>query len=133
MIIAGITSKIKSVGKSLLLFIAHRDTLLAIILFGVATASFVIGLKSAKDIPSGPKIIFTKVDIPQKIDNKIEGDAGEQSQEEVTDIFASRNGTKYYYAWCSSASRIKPYNRVYYSTKEEAIASGKTIASNCRE
>lgn len=44
---------------------------------------------------------------------------------------ASKSGTKYYPAACSAASRIKQENRVYFVSKEEAVAAGYGPASNC--
>lgn len=45
---------------------------------------------------------------------------------------ASRNGKKYYYAWCDSAQKIKESNRVLFSTKEEAEKAGYEPAANCK-
>lgn len=45
---------------------------------------------------------------------------------------ASKNGKKYYYVWCDSASRIKEGNRIWFSTKEEAQAAGYEPAANCK-
>lgn len=45
---------------------------------------------------------------------------------------ASKNGKKYYYAWCDSASRIKKENKVWFSTKEEAKTAGYEPAANCK-
>ncbi len=44
---------------------------------------------------------------------------------------ASKNGTKYYLAICSGANRIKPENKVYFTSVEEAKAHGLTPAANC--
>ena len=44
---------------------------------------------------------------------------------------ASKNGSKYYLATCSSASRIKQENRVYFVSKDEAAAAGYGPAANC--
>lgn len=44
---------------------------------------------------------------------------------------ASRNGTKFYPAGCKSADRIKTENRVYFSTKDEAIRAGLEEATSC--
>ena len=63
MIIAGIVRKIKLISKKLLLFMGSRDTLLAIILLGVAVISFYLGSKSNGQKYSGPKIVFNKVSI----------------------------------------------------------------------
>lgn len=45
---------------------------------------------------------------------------------------ASKNGKKYYYAWCDSAQKIKESNRVWFSTKEEAEKAGYEPAANCK-
>ena len=45
---------------------------------------------------------------------------------------ASRNGKKYYYAWCDSSQKIKESNKVWFSTKEEAEKSGYQPAENCK-
>lgn len=45
---------------------------------------------------------------------------------------ASKNGKKYYYAWCESAKIIKEQNRVWFSTKEEAEKAGYEPAANCK-
>jgi hypothetical protein len=44
---------------------------------------------------------------------------------------ASKNGSKYYLATCSSASRIKQENRVYFASRDEAVAAGYGPAANC--
>lgn len=44
---------------------------------------------------------------------------------------ASKNGTKYYPIGCKSAARIKPENRVYFNTTEEAEDSGLEKSSTC--
>ena len=45
---------------------------------------------------------------------------------------ASRNGKKYYYAWCESAKTIKEQNRVWFSTQAEAEKAGYQPAANCK-
>ena len=45
---------------------------------------------------------------------------------------ASRNGKKYYYAWCESANVIKEHNRVWFSTQAEAEKAGYQPAANCK-
>ncbi len=44
---------------------------------------------------------------------------------------ASKSGTKYYPIGCKSANRIKPENRVYFNTVDEAEEEGLTLASGC--
>jgi hypothetical protein len=45
---------------------------------------------------------------------------------------ASKNGTKYYLATCSGAKRIKNENKVWFASVEDAKASGRTAATNCK-
>ena len=45
---------------------------------------------------------------------------------------ASRNGKKYYYAWCESANVIKEQTRVWFSTQAEAEKAGYQPAANCK-
>ena len=45
---------------------------------------------------------------------------------------ASRNGKKYYYAWCESANVIKEQNRIWFSTQAEAEKAGYQPAANCK-
>lgn len=47
------------------------------------------------------------------------------------DIVVSKNGTRFYYIWCSGANRIKIENRRYFASPEEAQKEGYKPASNC--
>lgn len=49
-----------------------------------------------------------------------------------TTYVGSKNGTKFHLPWCPGASHIKEENRIYFSSKAEALASGYTPASNCK-
>lgn len=44
---------------------------------------------------------------------------------------ASKNGKLYYSASCSGVKRIKSENRVWFSTKEEAMSAGYQPSSSC--
>lgn len=46
-------------------------------------------------------------------------------------VLASRNGTTYYYPWCSGTKRIKDENKIWFSTKEDAEKAGLKLAGNC--
>src|SRR3989344_1950471 len=45
---------------------------------------------------------------------------------------ASKNGKKYYYAWCESANVIKEQNRIWFATQAEAEKAGYQPAANCK-
>ncbi len=51
---------------------------------------------------------------------------------EETRLVGSKNGTKYYYPWCSGVSRIAEANRIYFPTKSDAEAQGYTPSSTCK-
>ena len=75
-------------------------------------------------------------------DTKIEEIKSEQSTTKPVDntastvatgkIVASKNGKRYYYPNCGGINRIKPENRIYFDTKEQAEAKGLTLASGCK-
>lgn len=48
-----------------------------------------------------------------------------------TNIIASKNGSKYYFANCTGVNRIKEENRVYFLDEKEAIEAGYELAKNC--
>jgi len=47
------------------------------------------------------------------------------------EVYASKNGTKYYYAHCSGLKRILDANRITFTSKEEAESAGFSLASGC--
>jgi len=48
-------------------------------------------------------------------------------------IYASKNGSKYYFANCSGLGRIKAENLVGFNTEKEAQERGYEIALNCNK
>lgn len=46
-------------------------------------------------------------------------------------FIASKTGTKYYPADCGGVSRIKPENRIYFATEQDAQAKGYTRTNTC--
>lgn len=46
-------------------------------------------------------------------------------------LVGSKNGSKYYYLWCSGVSRIKEENLIYFDSPEDAIKKGYSRAKNC--
>jgi hypothetical protein len=136
MSISDIRNKIKHILKNIVIFMARTDTLLAIVIFSTAISSFYLGVLSGSTDQKTSKIVFNQVQA-QDFDKSASGkEVGIQTEEYSGQnsfaIFASRNGTKYYYTWCKSGNRIKAANRVYYDTKEQAEATGKTLASGCQ-
>ncbi len=48
-------------------------------------------------------------------------------------IVASRQGKRYYYAWCEGAGRLAPKNLVEFCGPEAAEGAGFTLAKGCGE
>jgi hypothetical protein len=85
--------------------------------------SYSLGSLSMLDKHREPvKITYTEPEIVQ-----IEEDEGEGGKS----LVASKNGTKFYYIWCSGVARIKDENKVYFNTKNEALNKGFSPAKNC--
>ena len=49
-----------------------------------------------------------------------------------SNIIASKNGTKYYFSYCSGVGRIQDQNKVYFTSEQEALDAGYTKASGCQ-
>ncbi|MBX4216090.1 hypothetical protein KW797_04020 [Candidatus Parcubacteria bacterium] len=48
-------------------------------------------------------------------------------------VYASKNGTKYYFQGCSGLDRIKKENLISFKSEEEAKRAGLTLASGCAQ
>ncbi len=79
--------------------------------------------------------VFSRFNVPKE--DKIEIRPEEVAKKENTEktdsqtIVASKNGKKYYFTWCSGASRISSKNRVYFNSTAEARARGLTADTHC--
>ncbi|MDO8604853.1 MAG: hypothetical protein Q7K40_05690 [bacterium] len=47
-------------------------------------------------------------------------------------LVGSKNGTKYYYPWCSGVSKISPANLIHFVSKSEAESRGYTASATCK-
>lgn len=47
-------------------------------------------------------------------------------------VFRSKTGKIYYFTSCNSGNRVKPENRIWYNSSEEAEKAGYTLASSCQ-
>lgn len=68
--------------------------------------------------------------VPQKALN-MEMESDSLKRKASRSIVASRNGTKYYFRWCSGVSRIKEENKVWFETTKEAEDRGYEPSKNC--
>lgn len=138
MTIAGIWAKIKqTLGR------VPQEALIAAIVVLSSTASFGLGLLTARDMGfgEGDQIWIEDVSAPGALPAAA-AQAPDSMPEEVEAVaadipaggqyVASRNGTRYYFPWCSGAKQIKEENKVWFTTKEDAEAKGYTPAKNCK-
>ena len=62
-----------------------------------------------------------------------EADSFSQSNSgEKVSIFASKNGKTYTFSWCQGANKIKEENKVFFSSEEEAVKSGRRLSKLCK-
>ena len=109
-------------GGSKELYLAAVIVLVAIISFGLGRLSKIREEKTPITIEN------TKIGESKSL-STFDVDSGIKTDK----IFvASRNGKKYYYAWCESANVIKEQNRVWFSTQAEAEKAGYQPAANCK-
>lgn len=110
-----------------------KDILVVVIIILVGLGSFELGRLSKENANSGIKIEY-----PDQIDylpgNAIESVNFTKTYTPSTDktFFASNRGSKYYSLGCSGGRTIKPENRIYFETKEEAEKAGYELSSSCR-
>ena len=104
------------------LYLAAIIILVAVISFGLGRLSKIREEKTPITIENA-EIGESKPLSTSNVDSGIKADK----------IFvASRNGKKYYYAWCESANVIKEQNRIWFSTQAEAEKAGYQPATNCK-
>jgi hypothetical protein len=103
------------------------DVYLILVITLVGIASFGLGrLSVAKEAREHIRIEGA----PQAATIEL-GSVKETPATQTGSYVASRNGTKYHFPWCASASRILEENKVWFTTKEEAERAGYTPAANC--
>ena len=108
------------------LYLAAIIILVAVISFGLGRLSKIREEKTPITIENVKENVETSESKPlltSNVDNEIKTDK----------IFvASKNGKKYYYAWCESANVIKEQNRIWFATQAEAEKAGYQPAANCK-
>jgi hypothetical protein len=97
-----------------------RDALVVAVLLLTASASFGLGLLAGRDAAGqGSGQAFAAAL------------AAPQTASSSCQVFASKNGARYYFPWCSGADRISAANRVTFASPEAATAAGYTLAAHC--
>lgn len=123
------------VSNQINLRIIPDDIFFALILILVAFGSFGLGRLSKIEGVKAPvrfeNITETLSDTTsQKIPTggqtaSIINSAGDQ-------LVGSKNGTKYYYPWCTGVQKIAQANIIYFTSKAEAEARGYTPSATCK-
>jgi hypothetical protein len=107
------------------------DAFLVGAIFLIALASFGVGRLSVFYGKQEPlKIVY-----PEGV-GKAQGAAAVSATAETAaqegKYVASLSGTKYHLPGCSGAKNIKPENKIWFATKEEAEIAGFEPAANCQ-
>lgn len=139
-IIKEYTLKIKALFKE-----HEREIWLSIIVILVSFSSFELGRISVREV-SGQNTIVKPIteaikngqSSSLKPEAKVLQASAKVALEEVVSpsdknsIVASKNGTRYYFSYCSGVSRISEKNKIYFKNIEEAEKAGYTLASGCK-
>lgn len=100
------------------------ETVLIIALFVIANiASYMIGSSNNIRETVSPVIITGNVKSYDEAISSLNLSSGL--------VFASKNGTKFYYENCSGGKSIMTENKIWFETENEAKAAGYTLATNC--
>ena len=139
--IQDIWSNIKSAGVNL---IANDRVFYNLLIIVIAAAAFGLGRLSV--VLEGrellPSINSTKGESEQAMPKSSDwsplgagpttGKATTAQEATVAKVYvASKNSTKYHLPGCSGAKRITEANKIWFSSKAEAEATGRTPAANC--
>ena len=110
----------------------NRELYLTAVIILVATISFGLGRLSKIREEKTPITIENVATSTEIIANTTNSQRATLTVDANKIFVASRNGKKYYYAWCDSAKVIKETNRIWFATKDEAEKSGYQPAANCK-
>jgi len=114
------------------------DVFLGLIIVLVAFGSFGLGRLSKIEGAKTP-VRFENLEYvsgsetkPQKSSQSTQGASVINATTAGTELVGSKNGTKYYYPWCSGVKNISPANLIHFSSKSEAETRGYTPSTTCK-
>lgn len=121
-----------------------KDILTVFIIILVGLGSFGLGRLSTSDNNSGISVEYTKepslptssnaISALETLQNtKIEPNTPKAPKAQFGAYFASNRGSKYYSIGCSGGKTLKPENKIYFQTKEEAEKAGYEISNTCKQ
>lgn len=120
-----------------------KDLLTVFIIILVGLGSFGLGRLSNSPKNTGITVEYTNPPTLNTSSNAISALNAIQNKEIKTNTpkpekaqfgayFASNRGSKYYSIGCSGGKTLKPENKIYFQTKEEAEKAGYEISSTCK-
>lgn len=143
-------ASIAKIGEKIKVFSSNisKETLFLVLSLCLICSSFGTGILVGKEIQTGNKneVRISYNAQTASVARSIQGKGEEHEivenipseikkialqKPEGAQFLASKNGTRYYLPNCSGAGRIKPENRVWFKTREDAEAAGLTPAANC--
>lgn len=114
----------------------RADFFTAIVIIFVAFSGFGLGRLSAlegKKVPIFIERSFSFTPPSDEVISEKDLTSGKTIRNPSEKSFvASRSGTRYYFPWCGSASRIKEENKIWFASEAEARKAGFTPAANCK-
>lgn len=122
------------------LFYGILIILLSITSFGLGRASAIDHNQNTKIGTNEPKIqLIEPITLPANTIISKSPAVSSQPSNPIQNIspdsnlqfVASKNGTKYHLSTCGGAKNIKPENKLFFNSREEAEAAGYTKATNC--
>jgi hypothetical protein len=127
--------------KSFIEFVDRKDIVTALIIILVAFSSFGLGrLSKIEENRENISIIYPPnyeqmltANVSQSLNGDIKKGSGNNfNLDSNKTILASKNGTKYYFTWCSGVSRIKEENKIWFATEQEAQMRGLAKSATCK-
>ncbi len=96
--------------------------------FGLGRLTILVGESEPITVDYQPQVMASQVAqvAPATTQEKPKVSLGK-----VTQLVASKSGTKYHLPNCPGAKQIKESNKIFFASVEEAIRAGYTPAANC--
>ena len=103
-----------------------NDLILPIVVILIGFLGFGLGRLSRMDDQKMPIRITPTMEEGEKM-------TGPKERSMLSGKFvAARNGTAYYFPWCSGVTRIKNENKIWFDNEQAAVAAGYRKASSCK-
>ncbi len=142
MTIAGLREKNKARREALKRFLVGRyeavpkDVLYIAVFVLSCLGSFGLGMLVERDLGQGSAFTVTEVPLEEYAAARRAAAPGETVAPAALpgqggEVVASRNGTRYYYPWCSGASRLSAATKISFASAEEAEAAGYERGAGC--